>query len=140
LRAGAQLRAQEDFQVSVDVTNTSTRAGEELVQLYIREPISSIARPVLELKQFAWVALQPGETGHVTFTIKRAELASVRHGMRHAVTPGAYRIAIGPNSAELLETRFEVSNAKDSLARNAGAHVQQTATRGKRTKVESGVR
>jgi beta-glucosidase len=140
LRAGAQLRAQEDFQVSVDVANTSTRAGEELVQMYIREPISSIARPVLELKQFAWVALQPGETRQVTFAIKRAELASLQPGMRYAVTPGTYRVAVGPNSAELLETRFEVSNAKDSLARNAGAHVQQTATRGKRTKVESGVR
>lgn len=140
LRAGAQLRAQEDFQASVDVTNTSTRAGEELVQMYIREPSSSIARPVLELKQFVWVALQPGETRQVTFTIKRAELASLQPGMRYAVTPGAYRIAIGPNSAELLETRFEVSNAKESPARNAGAHVQQAAARGKRTKVESGVR
>jgi beta-glucosidase len=140
LRAGALLRAQEDFQVSVDVTNTSTRAGEELVQMYIREPISSIARPVLELKHFAWVALQPGETRQVTFTIKRAELASLQPGMRYGVSPGTYSAAIGPNSAELLETRFEVSNAKDSLARNAGAHAQQTATRGKRTRVESGVR
>jgi beta-glucosidase len=134
LRADAELQAQKDLQVSVEVTNTSTRAGDELVQMYIREPISSTARPVLELKQFAQVALQPGETRQVTFTLTRAQLASLQPDMHYAVSPGTYRVAIGPNSAELLEASFEVPEVRHSPAQKAGAHTPAATPGARQTK------
>ena len=140
LRADAQLQAQKDLRVSVDVTNTGTRTGAELVQMYIREPVSSIARPVLELKQFARVALQPGETRQVTFTITRAEFASLQLNMRYAVTPGTYRVAIGPNAAELLEASYELPGVRHGSARNAGVHIPRAATAEKRIKAGAGGR
>lgn len=108
LRVDPQLRAHGETQVSIEVTNTGARTGEEAVQLYVREPVSDIARPVIELKQFKRVALKPGKTGEVKFTIPLAQLASLHADMRYAVTPGTYGIAVGPNSDELVEARFEV--------------------------------
>jgi beta-glucosidase len=134
LHVGTQLQAQTEMQVSIEVTNTGTRTGEELVQLYVREPVSPIARPVLELKQFARVELKPGETREVTFTIKRAQLASLRPNMRYVVSPGTYSVALGPNSAQLMEARFEVLDLKNGRARKAGAHIPSAAASGKRTK------
>ena len=134
LHVGTQLQAQREMQVSIEVTNTGTRTGEELVQLYLREHVSPVARPVLELKQFARMELQPGETREVTFTIKRAQLASLHPNMRYAVSPGTYSVALGPNSAQLMEARFEVPNLKDGRARKAGANVPSAAVSGKRTK------
>lgn len=134
LRADAKLQAQKDLQVSIEVTNTSARAGEEVVQMYIREPVSSIARPVLELKQFARAALQPGETRRVTFTLTQAQLTSLQPDMRYAVRPGSYRVAIGPNSAELLEISFEVPEHRSGPARKAGENIPAAIPGAKRTK------
>jgi beta-glucosidase len=134
LHAGAKLEGEKDLQISVEVTNTGTRAGAEVVQLYIREPVSSIARPVLELKQFKRVTLKPGETRRMTFVMKRGELASLQPNMRTAVTSGTYRVAIGPNSAELLEASFEVSNVRRGPARNAARLTRPAAAGTKRTK------
>ncbi len=119
LHVDPQLQAHGETQVSVEVTNTGARAGEETVQLYVREPVSDIARPVIELKQFKRVALKPGETGEVKFTIPLAQLASLHADMRYAVTPGTYSIAVGPNSDELVEARFEVPDLDDGRVRNA---------------------
>jgi beta-glucosidase len=134
LHVGTQLQAQKEMQVSIEVTNTGTRTGEELVQFYVREPVSPIARPVLELKQFERVELKPGETREVTFTIKRAQLASLRPNMRYVVSPGTYSVALGPNSAQLMEARFEVPALKAGRSRKTGAHVPSATVSGKRAK------
>jgi hypothetical protein len=105
------------MQVSIEITNTGTRAGEEVVQLYVRELVSPIARPVIELKQFQRVVLKPGETREMKFTVRRAQLASLRPDMGFAVNPGTYSVAVGPNSAQLVEARFEVPALKDDRAR-----------------------
>jgi beta-glucosidase len=140
LHAGVQLQPQKDLQASVEVTNTGTRTGTELVQMYIHEPVSSIARPVLELKQFAWVALKPAETRQVTFTIRRSELASLQPDMRYAVSPGTYSVAVGPNEAELMEARFEVPDVRHGPARNLRTPIRSAAAVGKRTKAAAGGR
>jgi hypothetical protein len=78
--------------------------------------------------------LKPGETREVTFTIKRAQFASLRPNMRYVVSPGTYSVALGPNSAQLMEARFEVPDLKNGRARKAGAHLPSAAVSGKRTK------
>jgi beta-glucosidase len=122
------------MQFSIEITNTGIRVGEEVVQLYVRGPVSAIARPVIELKQFERVVLHPGETREVKFAITRAQLASLRPNMRYAVNPGTYSVAVGPNSTELMEARFEVRDLNYGRAPKAGVHIPSAAAVGKRTK------
>ncbi len=95
--------------VSVEVTNTGQRAGDEVVQLYIHDVAASVTRPVKELKGFARITLQPGERRRVSFTLGRAQLGFYNRAMRFVVEPGAFQIFVGPNSAEGLTGGFEVS-------------------------------
>lgn len=67
----------------------------------------------LKLKQFKRVPLEPGETKNVEFTMTRAELASLGPDMRYVVNPGTNSVAVGPNSAELVEARFEIPAVDD---------------------------
>ncbi len=94
--------------VSVDVTNTGMRAGEEVVQLYVRDVRSRATRPVKELRGFSRVLLQPGETRTVQFTIGRAELEYHDPEMRLVVEPGAFDVMVGGNSMQLQEVRLDV--------------------------------
>jgi beta-glucosidase len=123
LHVDAQFQTQRELQVSVEIRITGARSGEEAVQLYVREPVSPIARPVIELKQFKRIVLEPGETREVKFTIPRAQLASLQPNMRYALNPGTYSVAVGPNSAQLVEARFEVPALKDDRLRNATKRV-----------------
>ena len=108
LRAEMQPGPGQEARVSVNVTNNGARTGEEVVQLYMRELVAPIARPVRELKQFKRIELKRGETRKVEFTVTRDELMSLGPDMRFAVNPGAYSAAVGPDSAQVLEVRFEV--------------------------------
>ncbi len=94
--------------VSVDVTNTGKRAGEEVVQLYVRDVRSRATRPVKELRGFSRVLLQPGETRTVQFTIGRAELQYHDPEMRLVVEPGAFDVMVGGNSMQVQEVRLNV--------------------------------
>ncbi len=93
---------------SVDVTNTGQRAGDEVVQLYIRDMASSVTRPIKELKGFERITLKPGEQRHVSFTLTPAELGFYNREMRFVVEPGAFKVFVGPNSSDLQEASFEV--------------------------------
>ena len=95
--------------VSVEVTNTGKRAGDEVVQLYIRDDISSVTRPVLELKGFQRITLQPGEKRTVTFEIKPAHLQFYNADMKRVVEPGSFTISVGPDSATLKSVKLLVS-------------------------------
>ena len=86
--------------VSVDVKNTGERAGSEVVQLYIRDLVSSVTRPVKELKGFEKVWLAPGESRTVTFTITPALLRFWNVGMKYVVEPGDFSIMIGTSSRD----------------------------------------
>jgi beta-glucosidase len=87
-------------QVVVDVTNTGKRAGAEVVQLYIRDLVSSVTRPVKELKGFKKVFLKPGEKTTVTLDITSASLAFYDINMKFVVEPGDFEILVGTSSQD----------------------------------------
>ncbi|MDX3910749.1 MAG: glycoside hydrolase family 3 N-terminal domain-containing protein [Sphingobium sp.] len=94
--------------VSVDVRNTGARAGDETVQLYVRDKVSSVTRPIKELKGFQRVALNPGEARTVNFTINPAHLQMWNDKMERVVEPGDFDIMTGPNSVDLKSATLTV--------------------------------
>ncbi|HWI57120.1 MAG TPA: glycoside hydrolase family 3 N-terminal domain-containing protein, partial [Bacillota bacterium] len=94
------IRRHGSTQVLVEVTNTGSRPGTEVVQMYIRDRISSVTRPVKELKGFKKVALQPGETQTVTLAITPGALAFYDVNMKYVVEPGEFEILIGASSQD----------------------------------------
>ncbi len=96
-------------QVSVDVRNTGKRAGDETVQLYIRDKVSSVTRPVKELKGFQRVTLQPGERRTLTFTLTPHSLEMWNDRMKRVVEPGEFEIMTGPNSVDLKTITLTVA-------------------------------
>jgi beta-glucosidase len=87
-------------EVLADVTNTGTRAGSEVVQLYIRDLVSSVTRPVKELKGFRRVALEPGQTATVRFEITPESLAFWDVNIKYRVEPGDFEIMVGTSSRD----------------------------------------
>jgi beta-glucosidase len=87
--------------VSCMVTNTGSRSGDEVVQLYIRDVLASVARPVMELKGFERVLLAPGQSARVTFHLGRDELRMLGRDMRWVVEPGAFRVMVGSSSKDI---------------------------------------
>jgi beta-glucosidase len=96
-------------QVAIDVRNTGSVAGDEVVQLYIRDDVSTVTRPLLELKGFKRVTLQPGESRTVTFDIKPSDLWFYNTDMKRVVEPGTFTIFAGPNSVDLKKTTLTVA-------------------------------
>ena len=99
----------QNVRVEVDVANTGRVAGDEVVQLYVRDDEASVTRPVLELKRFQRVTLQPGERRTVTFELTPADLSLWNLQMRRVVEPGTFTISAGPNSATLRSTTLTVT-------------------------------
>jgi len=98
----------ETVRVSVDVANTGRRAGDEVVQLYVRDDEATVTRPVLELKHFQRVTLQPGEKRTMTFDLKPADLAFWNVEMHRVVEPGTFTISAGNSSTALKTTSLTV--------------------------------
>jgi beta-glucosidase len=96
----ATVRKNETTAVSVDVTNTGAVAGDEVVQLYIRDKVSSVTRPVKELKGFQRVTLGPGQTRTVTLEITPEHLAFYDIDMKYVVEPGEFEILVGNSSRD----------------------------------------
>jgi beta-glucosidase len=94
--------------VSVTVTNSGKRAGDEIVQLYIRDLVSSVTRPIKELKDFKRISLQPGETKTVEFVITPDKLWLYDLNMKRIVEPGMFEIMIGPSSVKHESVNLEV--------------------------------
>jgi beta-glucosidase len=86
--------------VLLDVTNTGQRAGSEVVQMYIRDLVSSVTRPVKELKGFQKVWLQPGETRTVALDITPESLAFYDVNMNYVVEPGEFEVMVGNSSRD----------------------------------------
>jgi beta-glucosidase len=103
------VRVGETAKVSVDVANTGQLAGDEVVQLYVRDDEASVTRPLIELKRFQRVTLQPGERRTVTFELKPDDLALWNMEMKRVVEPGTFTILAGPNSADLKSAKLTVS-------------------------------
>ena len=107
-----KLTSTGQLQVSIDVTNTGKLAGEEVVQLYTRDLVGSITRPVKELKKFQKLSFTPGEKKTVTFTLTPQDLAFWRADLTYGAEPGDFKVFVGPNSRDVQEASFSLS--KDS--------------------------
>ncbi len=94
--------------ISVDVTNSGAVRGDEVVQLYIRDDVSSVTRPVKELRGFRRITLNPGETKSVEFTLGPEELSFLNRDMHRVVEPGTFTIMVGGNSIDLTNTKLNV--------------------------------
>jgi beta-glucosidase len=89
-------------EVSVNVTNTGQVAGDEVVQLYLRDQIASVVRPPRELKGFERIHLAPGQTKQVTFQVGDAELCFVNADVQWVVEPGDFEVMIGRSSSDIV--------------------------------------
>ncbi len=97
-----------ETKVSVDITNVGSVTGDEVVQMYIRDEISSITRPVEELKGFERITLSPGETKTVKFSITSKELRFLDINMNYIVEPGKFKIMVGGNRDNILTDYLKV--------------------------------
>jgi len=93
--------------VSVEVRNSGSVAGTEVVQLYLRNTSASVEQPVRELKGFARVALAPGETKHVEFPLGFDELSFYNVESKRVVEPTTYKVFVGGSSLASAETSFQ---------------------------------
>lgn len=96
----------QNNEIRVDIKNTGTVAGTEIVQLYIRDKVARIARPVKELKSYRRVSLNPGETKQIIFTITPDMLGYYDAQLDYVCEPGAFEIMIGPNSRDLQNLEY----------------------------------
>jgi beta-glucosidase len=100
-----QLKGDETLIASVTVTNTGKVAGEEVVQLYIQDPVASISRPVKELKNFRKVMLQPGEKKDINMEITTSDLKFYNSDLKYDWEPGDFIIYIGTNSRDVKSAK-----------------------------------
>ncbi len=108
LQLGArELPATGTLEISLDVTNAGERAGEEVVQLYVRDRVASLTRPVKELKGFLRLGLEPGETRTAVFELDLGQLAFYDADMVFLVEPGTVEIMLG-SSSEAIWLRGEI--------------------------------
>lgn len=131
----ARVGADEEVTIAVTVRNSGAVSGDEVVQLYVRDPVASVARPVKELRGFKRVTLSPGEAVRVSFQLSPRQLALFGLDGRWRVEPGRIDVMVGASSADIRATgAFEISNAlltevpaaaiatKVSVERLAAAH------------------
>lgn len=103
-------RAAGDISVSVDVRNTGRRAGDEVVQLYLRDKVSSVTTYERQLRGFERVHLKPNETKTVTFTLRPDDLMLLDRNMNWTIEPGEFEVMIGASSEDIrLKQTFEIS-------------------------------
>ena len=110
------IRGGDSVSVSVDVTNSGSRAGTEVAQLYLRDDAATVTRPVRELRGFRRVTLQPGETRTLRFTLSANDMALYDRDMRRVVEPGRFTVWAGGSSAATLQGRFTVTGGVVVLA------------------------
>jgi beta-glucosidase len=100
------LKGNETLNASLSLTNTGDMPGEEVVQLYIADPVATVSRPVKELKNFRKVMLQPGETQEVSFSISTDDLKFYNSELVYDWEPGTFKIFIGTSSDDVKEAEF----------------------------------
>ena len=126
----AEVEADDRVEISCDVTNRGERAGEEVVQLYVRDVVGSVTRPVKELRGFVRVSLAPGETARVRFDLAVRALAFRDVDLRRVVEPGRIAVMLGASSEDVrLEGSFEITGAVREIGGAAAfstpAHVER---------------
>lgn len=96
-------QSQGDIQISVDITNTGRRKGDEIVQLYIRDVVSSVTTYDTQLRGFERITLNPGETKTVNFKLKPTDLELLNKNMQWVVEPGTFEVLIGASSEDIRQ-------------------------------------
>ncbi|UIP06071.1 glycoside hydrolase family 3 C-terminal domain-containing protein [Erythrobacter sp. SDW2] len=107
--SAATIKPGEGVTVRVTVSNTGKMAGDEVVQVYLRDEISSVTRPVKELVGFKRVTLKPGESRAVDIAVRPEAFMLWNREMQRVVEPGEFTIMVGPNSQDVVETKLTVS-------------------------------
>ena len=103
------MRENERIEVSLNVTNTGKYSGEEVVQLYLRDKVASVVRPVKELKDFQKIKLNAGETKTVKFMIEKEKLSFYNAQLNWVAEAGEFDLMIGSSSADIrLKDIFEL--------------------------------
>ncbi len=98
----------EKLEISVEVANTGDYDGEEVVQLYVRDLVASITRPLKELKGFQKIAIKKGETEKVSFTINAKDLSFYNQNLDFVAEPGDFEVFVGGNSNDVISTSFKL--------------------------------
>ena len=98
----------ESLLVSADLTNTGLVAAEEVVQLYVRDLVGNVTRPVKELKGFKRVRVEPGQTVNVSFELTANDLEFYGRANRLILEPGDFHVWIGGSSATGLRSQFRL--------------------------------
>ncbi|MGJ1267488.1 beta-glucosidase BglX [Sphingobacterium spiritivorum] len=106
----SKLQKQGKIKVTVDVKNTGKYDGEEVVQLYIRDMVGSVTRPVKELKGFQKIAFKAGETKAVEFELTEEDLKFYNEKLEFVAEPGEFEVYVGTNSRDVLTSKFELQN------------------------------
>jgi beta-glucosidase len=104
--SSSEMKSTDSITVEVSIRNTGTVAGKEVVQLYIQDLVGSVTRPVKELKGFRKIALQPGESKQVTFTITDEALKFYNYELQWKSEPGEFKVYVGGNSRDVKEAKF----------------------------------
>ena len=104
--SGNSMTTGGNITASVTVTNTGSCEGTEVVQLYIRDMVGSIARPVQELKGFERICLKPGESRTVNFTINADLLKFYNSNLDYVCEPGEFEVMVGTNSRDVQRKSF----------------------------------
>ncbi len=105
-----QMRQNEKITATISVTNSGNYDGEEVVQLYIADPVASITQPIKKLKGFQKIALKKGETKQVNFTISAEELKFFNSDLKWIAEPGEFKVQIGTSSDNVKEAGFKLLN------------------------------
>jgi len=114
--------------ISCVVHNTGDRAGDEVVQLYVRDPVATVARPRLELKGFGRIGLLPGEKRTVTFRLPVESLAFHNVDMRRVAEAGAFEVMVGSSSEDIrLRGEFRLGATRDVRRRRFETEVSVQA-------------
>ena len=109
LQGSQQFAQTGQGEFSAEVTNMGAAAGTEIVQLYVRDLVGQVTRPIKELKGFQRITLQPGETRRVQFQLKAEDLTFTGLDNHPVIEAGRYHFWIGPDSAEGLQGEFELT-------------------------------
>jgi beta-glucosidase len=114
-----KVKIGEQVSISVDLTNIGSRQGDEVVQLYIRDPQASVTRPVKELKGFKRVTLEPGQTKTIAFELYTNQLGFYNREMCYVVEPGTIELMVGSSSEDLpLQTKIEIIGETTEISRD----------------------
>ena len=108
----ARFGPDDKVTVSIEVSNTGSRAGDEIVQLYIRDEVGNLTRPVKELRRFRRVPLQAGQSQTVTFTLRAPDFAFFDRDVDLVVEPGAFQIMVGGSSERVEQARIELVDTR----------------------------